>query len=331
MLIALAAVATVVTIVLLAGVLRLFPHRRGHAERRERRRGITTTDMRENPAEALALVGDALAATHNPRALLPVILEVVTEATGARGGRVLDAEAEVSWTGELGEDGTGLTLDLAPNEEHDTRLVLYPPAAGFSAETRQLAEWLASQAAIALENARLHHVVQRQAATDELTGLVNRRRFLEALSSELVRVRAFGSPLSVVMADLDHFKVVNDRFGHAAGDEVLQRFADLIREHLRDVDVPGRLGGEEFAVLVPETDAAGAAVVAERIRGELGGLHFLLAHPHTVTASFGVAQLRETESGGDVLQRADRALYRAKEHGRNRVVVDAEMTPSGRS
>ena len=108
------------------------------------------------------------------------------------------------------------------------KLVLNPPDGGFSEETMKLAEWLSSQAAIALENARLHDIVQFQAITDELTGLVNRRRFLEALRSEITRGKRLGGRLSVVLADLDGFKLVNDRFGHHAGDEVLIAFADLL-------------------------------------------------------------------------------------------------------
>ena len=128
----------------------------------------------------------------------------------------------------------------------------------------KLAEWLSSQAAIALENARLHDVVQWQAITDELTGLVNRRRFLDALRSEIGRGQRLGGQLSVVLADLDDFKLVNDRFGHHAGDEVLLAFADLLRAHGRDVDVAARLGGEEFAILLPETGIEGASAGAER-------------------------------------------------------------------
>ena len=125
-------------------------------------------------------------------------------------------------------------------------LELNPPDGGFGEETTKLAEWLSSQAAIALENARLHDIVQWQAITDELTGLVNRRRFLDALRSEITRGQRLGGRLSVVLADLDGFKLVNDRFGHHAGDEVLIAFADLIKAHGQDVDVAARLGGEEF-------------------------------------------------------------------------------------
>src|SRR6184192_1110259 len=314
-----ASAATLVTLWLLAGAVRASggrAMRRRLHDRRERRDGV-----RANPGEALALVGDALAATHNPRALLPVILEVVIEATGSRGGRVCERDEEVSWMGDVDGGDPSIVLELARDDDGDTSLLLYAPEGGFNTETQRTAEWLASQAAIALENAKLHHLVQRQATTDDLTGLVNRRRFIEALESEIVRANTFGSPLSVVLGDLDHFKLVNDRFGHQTGDEVLRQFADLVREHLRDVDVPGRIGGEEFAFLLPETDAVGAVAVAERVRRSLRSLRPTPERGASVTASFGVAQLTSGETGDELLRRADVALYRAKSEGRNRVTV----------
>src|SRR5262249_57592843 len=135
---------------------------------------------------------------------------------------------------------------------------------GFWKERRTLAEWLAWQAAVALDNARLHDIVQRQAITDDLTGLVNRRRFIEALESEVERARSFGSPLTIVLADLDNFKQVNDEFGHHGGDVVLRAFADLIRSHVRDVDVSGRIGGEGVAILLPATRRGAAGPGAGR-------------------------------------------------------------------
>ena len=326
----LAVLATLVTLWLLVGALRA-PRARRVDSQRDRRDHRDGAAVHGNPAEALALVGDALAATHNPRALLPVILEVVTEATGARGGRVIEAGEVVSWTGEVDRPSTALVLELAETEEGMTELVLYAPPDGFSNETRRLAEWLASQASIALENARLHHTVQRQASTDELTGLVNRRRFLEALGGEIVRAGAFETPLSVVLADLDDFKLVNDRFGHHAGDEVLRRFAEMVRAHLRDVDVPGRLGGEEFAIIVPETDATGAEAVAERVRRSLATLRVADAPEFVVAASFGVAEHVPGEDGDTLLRRADDALYRAKRHGKNRVSVDGRAADAASS
>jgi diguanylate cyclase (GGDEF)-like protein len=290
---------------------------------RERRRAPVSG--RREAREALALVGDALAATHNPRALMPVILNVITEATGARGGRLLQDGEEVGWVGDL--NGTsGVEFDMSAGDETTTmKLVLHPPEAGFGEETTKLAEWLSSQAAIALENARLHDVVQWQAITDELTGLVNRRRFLDALHAEIARGQRLGGQLSVVLADLDDFKLINDRFGHHAGDEVLLAFAELLRAHGRDVDVAARLGGEEFAILLPETGLEGARAGAERLRQSLADRRIRLSERDevTVTASFGVAELAEGQSVDSLLRAADGALYRAKELGKNRVEVAA--------
>ena len=271
LLIALASLASLVTIAVLVSVLRAI---RGHEPpapathmRHERRRAHPAA---RDAREAIALVGDALAATHNPRALVPLILEVVTEATGARGAQMLHGGVEVGWFGEAGGRTRPLTLDLASeNADSDTKLLLYPPAQGFDAETRKLAEWVAAQAGIALENARLHEEVRRQATTDELTNLVNRRRFIEALETELERAKMFDSPLSVVLADLDDFKRINDDYGHHGGDRALKSFGQLLRAQVRDFDVAARLGGEEFAILLPQTTAEAAAVVAARTRDTL--------------------------------------------------------------
>jgi diguanylate cyclase (GGDEF)-like protein len=272
-------------------------------------------------------VGDALAATHNPRALVPVILDVVTEATGARGARMLVDGEELGWVGEPGGGGNELRLDLSADDEATrTELVLYPPPEGFAAETRQLAEWLAAQAGIALENARLHDLVQRQAITDDLTGLVNRRRFLAVLDAEVERAGQFKTGLAIVLIDLDDFKGVNDRFGHHSGDRVLAAFGSLLQEHVRDVDLAARLGGEEFALLLPEVEGRDAVLVAERLRRSLSGRPIASVEGNALssTASFGVAQYRQGNTGEDLLRFADDALYRAKGEGKNRVCVAGE-------
>ena len=161
------------------------------------------------------------------------------------------------------------------------------------------------------------------ATTDALTGLWNRRCFLDKAEGELQRSVRYGRPLSAVMIDIDFFKRVNDTHGHAAGDIVLRRFTGIIGAKLRKTDVLGRLGGEEFAVLLPESDAAGASTVAEILRRDAEATPIDLAVGTTVriTASFGVAAATgQDDTVADLLRRADEALYRAKETGRNQVV-----------
>jgi diguanylate cyclase (GGDEF)-like protein len=323
-LVVLALLASAGTIALLASMGRTSPRSGGRDQRRSRHdRRRSPVAGRRDAREGLALVGEALAATHNPRALLPVILNVITEATGARGGQLVHEGQEIGCVGDVDAERESVEFDLSAGDEtRATKLLLQPPEGGFGDETMKLAEWLASQAAIALENARLHDVVQQQALTDELTGLVNRRRFLAALEAEIPRARQLRGPVSVVLADLDDFKRINDKFGHHAGDEVLQAFADLMRAHGRDVDIAGRLGGEEFALLLPDTDVAGAAAGAERLCHAFAKLRIWLGEGRevSVTASFGVAELAEGQSWNGLLRAADVALYRAKEQGKNRVV-----------
>jgi diguanylate cyclase (GGDEF)-like protein len=315
-LLALAVLATFVTL----GLLVLFVREEARVRRRRTDRRNHGTPSRD-PREAIALVGNALAATHDPRALLPVILEVTVDATGAAGGRVLEGGRELAWSGESAGHAP-LELDLGESADgQELRLVVHPPAGGLSPEAAELAEWLVSQAAIALENARLHHVVRRQAITDELTGLFNRRRFMEALDAEIARAQRLGSRLSLLLADLDDFKRINDRFGHPAGDEALCAFAAVLRAHLRQIDTAGRLGGEEFAVLLPDTNLEGALAVAERVRRFVGAEPVLGDRRGVrLTASIGVAEY-ESGSRDDLLRRADAGLYRAKQQGKNRVAA----------
>ena len=167
--------------------------------------------------------------------------------------------------------------------------------------------------------------LERLANTDSLTSLANRRQFIEALESEMDRSRRYDRPVSIVLLDLDEFKTVNDSFGHGTGDDVLRTTAEIMRSVCRDVDIPARLGGEELAILLPETRGEGARTLAERLRERLEARKHRArdGQTFTVTASLGVA----TSEGPDrstaeaFLQRADAALYQAKDEGRNRVVV----------
>jgi diguanylate cyclase (GGDEF)-like protein len=188
---------------------------------------------------------------------------------------------------------------------------------------------LASHAVVALENARLHRIVERQALVDGLTGLANRRQCEETLTDELARVQRFGGSLAVVVADLDWFKDVNDRHGHPAGDTVLRAFADLLQEELRDVDLAGRWGGEEFLMVLPGTDLAGGARVAERIRAVFAGRIVLAVDgtPIPVTASFGVAASPPARTASELFAAADAAMYQAKRAGKNRVETAPEPVP----
>src|SRR5947208_3423060 len=196
----------------------------------------------------------------------------------------------------------------------------------FEDEDRMTAASLASHAVVALDNARLHRIVERQALVDGLTGLANRRQCEETLAGELARVERFGGPLAVVVADLDWFKDVNDRYGHPAGDAVLREFAELLKVTVRDVDLAGRWGGEEFLLILPGTDLAGGAQVAERIRLALAGRIVLSADgtPIPVTASFGVAATPPASTAAELFSAADAALYEAKRNGKNRVEAAPE-------
>jgi diguanylate cyclase (GGDEF)-like protein len=165
------------------------------------------------------------------------------------------------------------------------------------------------------------HMLEKQAHTDPLTGLANRRHFFEVAEAELARSRRYETPLSLLMVDIDHFKEVNDAHGHRAGDRVLQQLAKTCLEVLRNVDVVGRVGGEEFAILLPETDVGGAVEVAERLRTaiEAVGIPREEGVPLRVTVSVGVSSLAGNANLDTLMSEADDALYDAKHRGRNRV------------
>ncbi|NLD54361.1 MAG: diguanylate cyclase [Burkholderiaceae bacterium] len=167
----------------------------------------------------------------------------------------------------------------------------------------------------------LEEQLRQQANTDPLTGLANRAALLERGNSEFVRARRFGDDLAVMMMDADHFKQVNDVHGHGAGDEVLRRLARTAAGTVRNVDLVGRLGGEEFAIILVRTRAREAVACAERIRACIAALEFESpSGVFHITASFGVTQaMGDDPSFAAVLNRADKALYQAKHDGRNQV------------
>jgi diguanylate cyclase (GGDEF)-like protein len=172
--------------------------------------------------------------------------------------------------------------------------------------------------------AALEHIrdeFQEMTTVDALTGLLNRRRFLEVAAEELARSRRYGRALSIIAVDLDHFRSVNDGFGQAVGDDVLKALARTLQKQTRRQDIVGRVGGEEFAAILPETSIETAIALAERIRSHLRSMTITTSSVAlTVTASLGVAEVAPADrSLADVLHRADQALYRAKRYGRDRV------------
>jgi diguanylate cyclase (GGDEF)-like protein/PAS domain S-box-containing protein len=183
----------------------------------------------------------------------------------------------------------------------------------------KLVEAFANQAAIAIANARLFRQVKSLAVTDSLTGLFNRRHFFELAGREFERSRRYGSSLSLIMWDIDHFKNVNDQFGHLVGDAALQAVAARCRQQLREADLLGRYGGEEFVALLPETNLFSAAQAAERLRSSISNNPILVGDKEVVLSiSLGVAEADASCLDLETLiSRVDLALYKAKQLGRN--------------
>jgi len=165
------------------------------------------------------------------------------------------------------------------------------------------------------------------AITDALTGLFNRRYMESHVGTLVEQASARGKPLTVLVLDIDYFKSINDTHGHDAGDDVLREFAIRIKKSIRGIDLACRYGGEEFVVVMPETDMAVATMVAERLRRRIAAEPFPINQGQRtipVTLSIGIAALRgQDDNAASLLKRADQALYRAKRDGRNRVVPDA--------
>jgi len=168
-----------------------------------------------------------------------------------------------------------------------------------------------------------HRQLLQMSRKDQLTGLFNRSATSDLLKAEIERSRRYKQFLSVVMIDIDHFKRVNDRYGHDAGDKVLAKIGSVLAHNLRQPDAVGRWGGEEFLVIVPNNGSEAAAHLAERIRGFIKK-NSIEEVPGPITASFGVAQLRPEQGPDQLLYQADMALYQAKRDGRDRVVIASD-------
>jgi diguanylate cyclase (GGDEF)-like protein len=308
--------------------------------------------------ETVRRVGESLGKGLDRDALLGIVVQTAVDGVGAECGRVVirqgqngtmseaaragdlssymsavqAAEAAAIEAGEAAEThiggATALARPLAAPEPEDGVLgVISIARTGrpFSDRQQELFAYLTNQAAISIENVDLHEAIQRQAVTDELTGLFNHRRFQEVMSVEVERTRRFGQELGLIMLDIDNFKRVNDTYGHLQGDMVLREVARVLRESSREIDEPARYGGEEMAVALPQTGLQGAYEFAERVRQRIEALHLPLLEGEgtlRVTASFGAASLpHSAKIDKDALvAAADAALYRAKRSGKNRTV-----------
>lgn len=238
--------------------------------------------------------------------------------------QIADIRSVVTGSGDLGELGSSvsdhLTLIVRAMEKYQT-------------EERGREQRLAEK--LDLLQTRLNEMEQeaskarqiieeqkRRATHDGLTGLPNRDAYQQRLEEELSRKARYGGPLTMVVADVDFFKCINDNYGHLAGDKVLQLLAKAMRKSLRDVDFIGRYGGEEFVILMPETNAEEALVATEKLRTKVESSPFNFRKERVpITMSFGISEFQTLEDGETVFERADKALYQAKAEGRNRCIV----------
>lgn len=212
---------------------------------------------------------------------------------------------------------------LAENQLHGLLVMLSEKRDFLDSFQIGLLEVLCNQASISIANAKLHAEIERLATTDGLTGLFNHRRFQESLSVEFKRLNRQSSSVSLILTDIDYFKKVNDTYGHPMGDIVLKGVSKIIKEEIRDIDIPARYGGEEFAVILPGTDAEDSKNIAERLRKAVMNATFYAdSKPLKVTISIGIASAPvDAGSKEELIEKTDKALYHSKHNGRNQSVI----------
>ena len=289
-------------------------------------------------ADALAVAfadkGDVTCFASLPRPLAPPAGWLLASAIADRLGPHRDEDLTLTLFGSEAADGGALVLDALvtlplPSRGASAILGIVPRSPrDYARLSAPLLEKVVPQVALAVDNARLAERLREMSARDGLTRLLNHRTIFERLGEEVDRAARYGSALGIALADIDHFKRINDAHGHPVGDAALRVVAAALRTNLRTCDALGRYGGEEFLAVLPNTDLAGSVRVAERMRRLLGRARMpgggALGRIR-MTASFGVACLGELPVGSRVEQLvdlADRRLYAAKHRGRNRVVAD---------
>jgi len=191
------------------------------------------------------------------------------------------------------------------------------PQATFSDLDLKIITTIVRQAAVAMENARLYQELEYLSAVDPLTDLYNYRSFVKSLGHEISRLKRYAGTVSLLMIDVDNFKKINDTYGHLEGDNLLRKISSIFRENLRDLDTICRYGGDEFAVILPETGAEQARIVAEKLREKVEACPF----KEKLSLSIGIAQYRPDSNHYDLTLRADQALYKAKKEGKNKIAI----------
>jgi two-component system cell cycle response regulator len=253
-------------------------------------------------------------------------LEAMARASfAAAEGREVHVVCDARAVARPGASGRGVALVFGGTVVG--RLAVAPAARGFSRDDDRLLALLGAELGGPLEMTSLYEDARRLATTDALTGLLNRRAFVDALERERARSDRHTFPVSLLLLDIDHFKNVNDRFGHAAGDAVLRGVAQALVPVARRSDVVARWGGEEFVVLLPQTRAEGARIAAERFRRAIANLRHSVAgcpEPLRVTASVGACSATSPWSADSLVASADEAMYVAKSRGRDRAEVAAD-------
>jgi diguanylate cyclase (GGDEF)-like protein len=316
--------------------------------RQLRRRLDELEDERGRLRSAIRRIGETFAANLDREGLLEIVARAAADgvrADAARARVVLDGREEVAQTGEVDRfdavlrrateaAAEGREALVSDGDKHALGVVMHGADlvgtvvvarddVAFTAADAEMVGYLSGQAAVSLENVGRHEEAEREAHTDPLTGLANRRRFDEHLAAAIDAAQRDGRPLSLLALDLDHFKSVNDQHGHGVGDDVLRATARALAEAVRGNDVAARLGGEEFAVVMPRTDVEGARILAERLREAVAGLRVPGTGGREVrfTTSIGTATVTGSHiDGPGLVAAADEALYAAKRGGRNRTV-----------
>lgn len=345
-------------LVLLTGAFFFHQYRRNHQEQARTEAAMLATKEAEHRAEELerlVMFGQALGRALDLESIRIALSQHLPPIAGtdklwvlvqqgsewlALAGDTRGAEEVLQW-GDLAQRLLANSPDLASSNETTDRAIGFPLLVGgaamgvlgvhpkdgvLPADKRRLIEAAASLLAVSVKNAQLFREVKDNSVKDSLTGCLTRAHALDMVDAELRRARRSQTPVSMIMFDLDHFKDVNDRYGHLCGDAVLNAVGKRMKEVLRGSDLKCRYGGEEFLVLLPETPLHGARRVAETLRREIAERPVPWSgEALTVTASFGLAQTMPGEVNVQaVIARADQALYRAKDDGRNCVRIAAE-------